>query len=44
MKQNGLENCQIAFVDSEQNFIKNILERYGFKKIHTMKILEKRVN
>jgi len=44
MKQNGLENCQIAFVDSEQNFMKNILERYGFKNIHTMKILEKRVN
>jgi len=44
MKQNRLENCQIAFVDSEQNFMKDILERYGFKKIHTMKILEKRVN
>lgn len=44
MKQNGLENCQIAYVDNEQNFMKNILERYGFIKIHTIKILEKRVS
>lgn len=44
MKQNGLENCQIAFIDSEQIFMKNFLERCGFKKIHAMKILEKRVN
>lgn len=44
MKQNGLENCQIAFVEGEQLFMKNILKLYGFKKIHTMKILEKRVN
>ncbi len=44
MIQKGLENCQIAFVDGEQNFMKNILERYGFTIIHTMKILEKRVN
>lgn len=44
MKQNGLERCQIAFVEGEQKSMKNILERYGFKKIHTMKILEKRVD
>lgn len=43
MKQKGLKKCQITNVDNEQTFMKNMLELYGFVKIHSIKLLTKRV-
>jgi len=42
MKQKGLEKCQIGYVSNEQTFVRKLLEEYGFRKIHTMKLLRKR--
>jgi len=43
MKQKGLEVCQVAQINNEQTFMKTVLESYGFKMVHTIKLLRKKV-
>jgi hypothetical protein len=43
MKQRGIKNCQIANISYNQSFIKNLLDSLGFRKIHTIKLLRRRV-
>ena len=43
MKMGGLERCQIAYVNDEQSQIKTFLGQYGFRRVHTIKLLQKRL-
>lgn len=44
MKMRGISRFQFAHVDRSQKFIKNLLEEFGFKPIHKIKLLRKEVN
>lgn len=43
MRQKGLEKCQIAYISDDQSSIKAFLEQLGFKRVHTIKLLRKRL-
>ena len=43
MKQRGIKRFQFANVDSEEKFIKDFLEEFGFKTAHKIKLLRKEV-
>lgn len=43
LKKKGIKKCQIAFIHNEQDFMKRNFNSYGFNKVHTIKLLWKRV-
>ena len=44
MKLKGVQRLQIAHVDDTQSSMKALLKHYNFRKVHTIKLLQKRVN
>lgn len=44
MKEKGLTRLQIAHVNDDQSSMKAFLKHYGFRRVHTIKLLQKRVN
>ncbi len=44
MKENGLKILQIGNVTDNQSRMKSFLMQYDFRKVHTIKLLQKRVN
>ncbi len=44
MKRKGVQRLQIAHVDDTQSRMKALLNHYNFRKVHTINLLQKRVN
>lgn len=43
MRYMGIERIQLGYVDSGQEFLKNLLERYGFKVVHRIRLMRRGV-
>ncbi|MEM2893924.1 MAG: hypothetical protein QW486_07260 [Candidatus Bathyarchaeia archaeon] len=43
MKKRGIKKCQFGFIHNKQDFMYNILKFCGFSKVHTIKLLKRKV-
>jgi len=43
MREKGLTNCQIGYIDEQNEFLTSLLNQIGFTAIHSLQILKKEV-